>query len=168
MSTDPINRLPAAFGKLLSRWLRDERRVTYQQVAVALDLYSQVLVVEMEVGKREPTLTQLFQLADALGEPPAILFVDIVTAWRTDPSDRGVYKSRASDFARLYRLGYHHKPGDFRELDRTYDHLPIATHTAQRLNEQRRSRGVAPLDTVCTYVRLDYSRLDESGQEVQP
>src|SRR5689334_20837819 len=127
MSTDPIKRLPGAFGKLLSRLLRDERRVTYEAVARALGLPDQIAVVEMENGKREPTLRQLFQLARLLGDAPAILFVDLIAAWRTDDV---LQYSRASDFIRLYRLGYHHKPGDFRELATSYYSVAEAVHGA--------------------------------------
>ena len=86
MSADPVLRLPAAFGNLLSRWLRNERRLTYQAAAAALDLPDQVAVVEMECGGREPTLRQIFKLAAALGDPPDILLVDVLTEWIADMS----------------------------------------------------------------------------------
>jgi hypothetical protein len=43
-------------------------------------------------------------------------------------------------------------------------------HAASRLNEQRRARWVSLLDTICTYVRLDYMhlRLEDSVREAQP
>lgn len=67
--------------------------------------------------------------------------------------------------ARLFRLGYHHKPGDFRELPTAYYSVAESTHAAGKLNAQRHSRGVALLDTVCIYVRLDYVSLrSDSGK----
>lgn len=156
MSADPILRLPKAFGSLLSRWLRDERRLTYQAAAAALDLPDEVAVVEMECGKREPTLTQIFKLAAALHDPPAILLIDILAEWRKDPSEIVPYKTRASDPGRLYRLGYHRGPGDFRELPRVYGGMDEATGVARTLSAARRKRGVVPLDTVLIYARVGY------------
>lgn len=91
--------------------------------------------------------------------PPAILFIDVIAAWRVDPTDYDVYKSRPSDFTRLFRLGYYHKPGDFREQDRPYNSIAEAEHAQVRLNEQRHLRGAAPLDTICTYARVFYQRV---------
>lgn len=71
-----------------------------------------------------------------------------------DPTD-ALHQSRPSDFARLFRLGDHHKPGDFRELPGAYCSASESTHPAAKLNAQRHSRGVALLDTICVYVRLD-------------
>src|SRR5690242_6105369 len=56
--------------------------------------------------------------------------------------------TRAADFVRLYRMGYHHKPGDFRELGAAYYSVPEAAHAAGKLNGQRHARGVARLDTI--------------------
>ena len=42
----------------------------------------------MEQGKRESTLTELFRIADALHTSHAILFVDVIAAWRSDPAHR--------------------------------------------------------------------------------
>ena len=95
---------------------------------------------------------------------------DVIASWRDDDADYWLHKGRPSDFVRLYRLGYRHKAGDFREQPRTYDSEAEAIHVASRLNEQRRSRGVRLLDTLCTYVRLDYTRirLEDSGGEAPP
>ena len=86
-----------------------------------------------------------------------MLFTDVIAAWRGDGGDSAFYKSRASKFARLYRLGYYHKAGDFREQDRSYFSEAAAMHVAGKLNEQRRARGVAPLDTITLYIRMGYS-----------
>ena len=152
MNADPIKRLPGAFGKLLTR-LRVEQRLTQEEFAVAAGLSDAAAVAKMEKGAREPSLTELFKIANALRSPPAILFVDVIAAWRADPAD-SLHKTRASDFTRLFRLGYHHKPGDFRELSTTYYSVAEATHAAGKLNAQRYTRGVALLDTVCVYIRL--------------
>lgn len=87
MSDDPVPRLPKAFGNLLSRWLRSERRLTYQEAAAALDLPCHA-VIEMECGRREPTLRQIFKLAAALGDPPAILLDNILSEWIDDLSEQ--------------------------------------------------------------------------------
>ena len=156
MSADPILRLPEAFGNLLSRWLREEGQLTYQSAATALGLPDKVAVIEMEGGKREPTLTQLFQLASTLRIQPALLFVDIIEQWRRDPTDLMRNTTRASDFARLYRLGYHFGPGDFRELAQAYGGMEQATSAARTLSTVRRKKGLLPLDTVLIYARLGY------------
>jgi len=64
---------------------------------------------------------------------------------------------------RLFRLGYHHKPGDFRELGTSYYSVPEAAHAAGKLNGERHARRVALLDTICVYVRLDYVSIRSSG-----
>lgn len=78
-------------------------------------------------SRTDRLLAEFFRIARALGKEPAILFIDVITAWRADPTDYRLYKSRVSDFAKLYRLGYHHDPGDFRELPRTCGLLDQAT-----------------------------------------
>ena len=118
MSTDPIQRLPAALGVLLAR-RRIELRLTTEAFARAARLPDAATVTMMEQGDREPTLTELFRIADALRTPQALLFVEVIAEWRKDPTDIVPYKTRASNFARLYRLGYHHAPGNFRDLHPT-------------------------------------------------
>ena len=81
-----------------------------------------------------------------------------MSSLRAAPTDT-LQQSRPSDFARLFGLGYHHKPGDFRELPTAYYSVAESTHAVEKLNAQRYSRGVALLDTVCIYVRLDYVSL---------
>ena len=149
----PIERLPVAFGKTL-RELRIDRKLSQEAVAKAAAL-SPGAVGAMELGEREPTLTEFICIADAVRTPPAILLMHVIGVWRRDPSDAGLYKSRASDTAWLYRLGYEHQPGDFRERERPYYSVAEATHAAGTLNAQRHTRGVALLDTVCVYVRID-------------
>jgi hypothetical protein len=154
MSTDPISRLPEAFGSLLTRrcesWTVERfAAATGPSIADAMSMAS---------GQREPTLTELFRIASALGDQPTILLTDVIAAWRP------------SDFVRLYRLGYRHKAGDFREQPRTYESEAEAIHVASGLNEQRHARGASLLDTLCTYVRLDFMsiRQEDSGREAPP
>ena len=91
----------------------------------------------------------------------------LISVWRADPIDT-LYPSRPADFVRLFRLGFLHKPGDFRELPSAYHSVPEATHAAGKLNAQRHTRGVALLDTVCIYVRLDYVTLRPDSGEWMP
>jgi transcriptional regulator with XRE-family HTH domain len=173
MSIDPIKRLPVAFGNLLKR-LRVKLNLSQEGLAVAAGFPDTNAVVDIECGEREPTLTELFRIANALRMPQAILFVDVVAEWRNDPTDYGIYKTRASDFTRLYRLGYQHKPADFREQDRTYGSVAEAINFADRLNKQRHDRKVALLDTVCIYIRMGYTSFrwmpdsDKDTNEVEP
>jgi transcriptional regulator with XRE-family HTH domain len=166
MSTDPLKRLPGTFGRLLTRF-RVEQKLTQEALAVAAGLPDATVVTTMEQGKRDPTLTELFRIANALRIPHAIFYIDVITAWRADPTDYGLYKSRASDFERLYRLGYHHDPGDFRELPRTYGLLDQATGDARTLNATRRSKRLPPIDTVLIYARLGNVAV-RSGAQRQP
>ena len=164
MNTDPIERLPAAFGDVLVRH-RNERKRTVEALAAATGL-SVTEIVSLECGNYGPTLKDFFRIAKALSEDPASLFIDVVAEWRGDDADRSLYPSRASNFERLYRLGYHHKIGDFREQEKTYGSIAEATHTAERLNKQRHERGVKLLDTVTTYVRMGYVKFNwQPGEE---
>jgi transcriptional regulator with XRE-family HTH domain len=160
MSADPIERLPIAFGRVLAR-----RRGAKPGAALAVAGFvglTEDEVTATECGRREPALTEFFRIARALGEPPTILLIDVITAWLDADT---VHATRAADFVRLYRLGYHHKPGDFRELGASYYSVPEAAHAAGKLNGQRHARGVALIDTICVYVRLDYVSLQsDSGQ----
>jgi hypothetical protein len=117
----------------------------------------------MEDGSFSPVLLDFLRIARALGVAPTILLCDVIAAWRADPVET---LHRAYDFARLFRLGYHHKSSDFRELATSYYSVAEATYAALTLNAQRRVRGEAVLDTVCIYLRLDYVSLrPDSGQE---
>ena len=168
MSTDPVTRLPAAFGDVLVR-RRNERKKTVEALAAATGL-SVTEIASLECGDYGPTLKDFFRIAKALGEDPAILFIDVIAVWRGDEADRSLYPSRPSNFERLYRLGFHQKIGDFREKEKTYGSVAEATHAAVRLNEQRHVRGVKLLDTVTTYIRMDYLRFDwkpDTGSSVE-
>jgi transcriptional regulator with XRE-family HTH domain len=155
MSADPFERrLPEAFGRVLTR-RRIERNMTPEALAVRAHLIDTKAVSIFERGDAPPTLTEFFKIAEALGEQPGFLFVDVVAEWRGDGTDPS-HKTRPSDFERLFRLGYYHKIGDFREQDKAYSSMAEATGMAERLNQQRHERRVALLDTVCIYVRMAY------------
>jgi transcriptional regulator with XRE-family HTH domain len=162
MRTDPLLKLLPAFGDVLARH-RNERHLTVDALATAAGLCAGE-VKGLERGEYGPTLKDIFRLASALGEEPLILLVDVVAAWRADPTDT-LHRSRPSDFPRLFRLGYHHQPGDFRELPSPYYSVAESAHAAGKLNAQRHSRGVALLDTVCIYVRLDYVSLRSDSRK---
>ena len=150
MSADPLPRLRYVFGDVLVRYRR-ERKLTVEAVADAVG-WSSAEVVSMECGHYTPNLEDLFGIASALDAEPAILFI-YVAAWRSEDLIR---MNRASDFARLYRLGDHSTPGDFREQKRVYSSHAEAMHAADRLNQQRHQRGVALLDTVAIYIRMHH------------
>lgn len=136
MSADPFEtRLPEAFGRVLVR-RRIERNMTPEALAVKADLGDTRAVSVFERGDAPPTLTEFFKIAEALGEQPGFLFVDVVAQWRGDGTEV-FYKTRPGDFERLYRLGYYHKTGDFREQDKTYGSIAEATNVGGTLNEQR-------------------------------
>jgi transcriptional regulator with XRE-family HTH domain len=164
MSADPLLRLLPAFGTLLIQH-RVERKWTVEEFAAAIQL-PVAEVTSMERGEYGPTLPEFFRIARGLGEEPVILLVDVIAAWRADPTDYRLYKSRASDLAKLYRLGYHHDPGDFRELPRTYSLIGQANGAANALNATRRSKRLPLLDMVLIYVRLAHVavRADAEGQ----
>ena len=152
MSTDPIDRLPSAFGSVLER-LRRERGWDAEALANAADL-SPREIQGIEGGTHIPTLLGFFRLAIALGESPVILLTEVITQWRADPANHGLYRSRPADLTRLYRLGYFHNPGDFRELPRTYELMDQATGAVRSLNASRRAKSLPPLNTICIYVRV--------------
>lgn len=158
MIRDPDMRLSDAFGTVLKR-RRRERNWSIDELATAAGLSVQA-ARDIEAGVSSPSLTDFSYIAVALGESPIILLVDVVTALRAEPDEYGSYPSRASDFVRLYRLGYLHGPGDFREQNRPYGTVDEATGGATSLNLARRTKGVAPLDTVLIYVRLGYVQVD--------
>jgi transcriptional regulator with XRE-family HTH domain len=164
MNTDPFARLLSAFGDVLVRY-RDKRQLTVDALASGAGLCA-AEVKGFERGDYGPTLKDVFRIASAFGEEPLVLLADVIAAWRADSTDT-LQQSRPSDFARLYRLGYHQKPGDFRELPTPYYSVAESTHAATKLNAQRHTRGVALLDTVCIYVRLDSVSLrPELGERV--
>lgn len=139
------------FGHLLARY-RAKGNWTAEAFSDAIGL-SVADVLGMEHGVYCPTLVDLFRIARAVGEEPCIFLVELMKAWRGDSTDT-LYASRSTDFERLFRLGYLQKPGDFRELNSTYDSAEASMHAATKLNAQRLTRGVALLDTLSIYVRL--------------
>lgn len=162
MNADPLGRLLPAFGAMIFKQ-RMVRKLSVDALASAAELSVDELGL-MERGHLSPTLPEFFRLSRALDKEPPILLIDLISEWRADQPVT-LNWSRASDFARLFRLGYHHKPGDFRELAPTYYSLPEAHQVAGRLNMQRSARGVAPIDTICVYVRLNSAGLpSDSGQ----
>jgi transcriptional regulator with XRE-family HTH domain len=169
MSADPFDtRLPEAFGRVLVR-RRIERKMTPETLAVRADLIDTKAVSMFERGDAPPTLTEFFKIAEALGEQPGFLLVDVVAQWRGDGTDP-FHRTRPSDFERLFRLGYYHKIGDFREQDKAYGSMAEARGMAERLNQQRHERRVALLDTVCIYVRMGYAhfRWEPDPKESHP
>jgi hypothetical protein len=142
MSADHLARLPVAFGNVIARLCR-ERNVAAQEVVTS-----------------KVTLEDFFRIATVLGESPVILLMEVITAWRAEPTDRGLYRSRPSDLARLYRLGYFHDPGDFRELSPAYSSLDHATADARKFNPVRASKGSPPIDTLTIYVRVGHIWVD--------
>lgn len=100
-----------------------------------------------------------FRVAAALRLEPALLFVDLVAAWRADPSDLGLVKSRPSDFARL--LGYSVDAGDFRELSAVCGTEQLALQAAVELNRSRKVKRQPRIDALLTYVRLAWSSVPE-------
>jgi transcriptional regulator with XRE-family HTH domain len=169
MSNDSAKTLPVAFGKVLGRF-RVRRNLTPEALALAAGLTNAGEVIRMERGHREPALSEFFRIAKVLGEPPALLFIDVIDAWRADPIQDSLYKARASDFARVYRLGYYEAPGDFRELQRTYGTFDGATVGAEKLNVERHRKWLKPIDTVCIYVRMGHVsfRWEPESAKLQP
>jgi hypothetical protein len=84
------------------------------------------------------------------------------------PDAKVHYKSRASDFARTYRLGYHHDPGDFREQPQAYASIDDAAGAARRLNVTRHRRKLPPLNTVLIYVRIGSVSFRPDADEEMP
>jgi transcriptional regulator with XRE-family HTH domain len=158
---DAIERVPRAFGDVLVR-RRREREWTVEALATAIGL-STIEIASLERGDCGPTLKELFHIASALREEPTVLFIDLVAAWRTDPTDYGLNKSRPSDCTTLFRLGYFHDPGDFRELPTTYGSKELAVNAAAGLNVLRQGRGQRPVDVLLTYARTVWARITESS-----
>ena len=106
MTNDPIKRVRIAFARALAHH-RHRKNLTTGMVADAGGFsVSQIEGWENKDKASEPSVTDFFRIAWALGIDPTILFIDMITEWRYDPTDMGLYKSRVSDLAKLYRLGY--------------------------------------------------------------
>jgi DNA-binding XRE family transcriptional regulator len=159
MSAEPLLRLLPAFGDVLVRHRR-ERKWTVEALAIAAGL-STPEIASLEDGSYGPNLLEFFRIARAFHQETTLFLVDVIEAWRADPTENP-HTTRPSGFTRLFCLGYRHKRGDFREVPTLYYSVAEATHAAGILNAQRHARGVALVDTVCIYVRVDYVSLKES------
>jgi len=160
MSSNPIERVRIAFARTLA-YHRQKKNLTTGMVADAGGFsVTQIEGWENKDKASEPGVTDFFRLAWALGTDPTILFIDMITEWRYDPRDIGLYRSRVSDLAKLYRLGYFVHPGDFRELPTTYSLVETATDAARELNIRRQQKRSTLLNTVCIYVRLGHIWVD--------
>jgi transcriptional regulator with XRE-family HTH domain len=157
--------LPVAFGRLLKQRLV-ERGWEPAQFAASTGLAGEDGLRHLESGEAEPTLTELFRIASALGEAPAIFFIDLIAAWREGPVRDLLYRSRASDFARLYRLGYYPSLVEFQELPRAYELMNDATQAVRVLNAKRGGHRQPLVDHVSIYVRLGYIRFDPNENKV--
>jgi len=162
MSADPVLRLVAAFGAVLVR-SRSKRYWTPDALANASGL-SPREIRSMEAGDYGPSLMEFFRIAEALGEQPTMLLVDVGSALRADPIDP-LHRSPPSDLARLFRLGYQRTPEDFQEWPTAYYSVAESTRAAGRLNAERHTRGVALLDTATVYVRLDSMSLRSDSDQ---
>lgn len=131
MSMDAIQRLPVDFGRLLKQRLVERGwEPALVGFAASAGLAGEEALRCLRTGEAEPTLTELFRIASALGEPPAILFIDLIAAWREGPVRDPLYRSRPSDFTRICRLGHYHSPVEFRELPHAYEFMNDATHAS--------------------------------------
>jgi hypothetical protein len=164
MSTEPIQRIPIAFGRLLQQ-RRVEQGYEPARFALSAGLVGEDALQRLETGEDEPTLTEFFRIASVLGEAPAILFIDLIAGWRDGPVRDPLYRSRPSDFARLYRLGRYSNAVEFGELPHAYNFMNDATHAARVLNSKRRSQREGLLDHVSIFVRLGYIRFDPDDDE---
>lgn len=163
MSDDAMSRLSGAFGRVVAR-MRQERKRSIEDLATACGL-TLTDIQSIEAGSFLLTFTDLFRLAAGVGQSPIILLIEVINEWRSDPTDLGLYKSRPSDLTRLYRLGYYHNAGDFREHSTTFGHLDHAIAAARILNTTRHSKRLPLLDTVLLYVRFTSIRF--SADEIE-
>ena len=157
MSADPLLRLPSAVGNVLVR-IRHVRNWSAEALANASGL-SLLEIRSIEAGQQIPTLQGFFRIAAGLGESPLILLTEVISAWRMDPSEYGLYKARPSDFDRLYRLGYFLDLADFRELSRAYDSIDQAVKGARNIQGKQR------VDLITTYIRVGYVHVDSTPEQ---
>jgi transcriptional regulator with XRE-family HTH domain len=94
MSAHAVEKLLTAFGDVLASHRR-ERKLAVSALATATGL-PETQITALERGDHEPTLTDFFRIAWALGEEPGNLFIDVISESRKNPNDLGLYKSRAS------------------------------------------------------------------------
>ena len=163
MSTDPFERFRQVFGDVLAR-KRRERNWTAEDLAEATRRLCAQEVRNIEAGNYMASFRDFFQLAAGLRESPVIFLSEVISAWRTDPADHGLYKSRPSDLARIYRLGYFYDPGDFRELPRTYELLDHATADARQINPARINQGKPPASVLTIYLRVGNIGIDTTPE----
>lgn len=71
------NAIAVAFGKVL-RKLRTEAELTQEQLGLEADLQRNY-ISELELGQKQPSVTTLFKLTNALGVKPA-KFVTLMDA----------------------------------------------------------------------------------------
>ena len=72
--------IPKIFGQTL-RQHRTEKHLTQEQLAEAADTALRY-IQELEAGTKQPTITTLFKLAEALGTTPQKLIGPVWTAWK--------------------------------------------------------------------------------------
>ena len=72
--------IPKIFGQTL-RQHRTEKHFTQEQLAEAADTALRY-IQELETGTKQPTITTLFKLAEALGITPQKLIGPVWTAWK--------------------------------------------------------------------------------------
>ena len=103
MRIEPVRELSAVFGPVLARF-RGRRGLTPESFAMAGGTgqrrrSDQHGAQQLSLRCRSP-----FGLRRYWGKPPGLLLIDVIDAWRADPDQDSLYRSRASDFARPYRL----------------------------------------------------------------
>lgn len=72
--------IPKKFGQPL-RQHRTENHLTQEQLAEAADTALRY-IQELEAGAKQPTITTIFKLAEALGTTPQKLIGPAWTAWK--------------------------------------------------------------------------------------
>ncbi|SAI57176.1 transcriptional regulator [Bordetella ansorpii] len=83
MSDIPARNLPVIFGETL-RQQRLARAISQEELAHKANL-DRTFVSRIERGIRQPTISTLFGLAQALGVPPERLIEIVATEWRSLP-----------------------------------------------------------------------------------
>lgn len=155
MSTEPVARIPAAFGKLLNK-LRTERGIDAAEFATAARLTNAEKLARVERGEAEPTLTKFIRIAAILNESPAIFLVDLITLWRDQPEFGFLYRPRPGDFTRLFQLGCYELSAEFHEQVKPYDSISGAMEVSRTFNSGRMRRSKPLFDHITIYVRMGY------------
>ena len=110
------------------------------------------------------SMDEFFRISNELGYLPVLMLIEVIAEYHRCDDYTSGHTSRRTEHASLFRLGYTHKVNDFRELGRVYESAGHALSTAQLLNEQRKQRGVALLDTISAYVRVGYHTISSGDQ----